>query len=100
VHATLSQPRNDTCSLPYVSWLPGIPACIVWQSVQNCIAASVGDTGSAVLRHDIALVGDTPKSSMEQNSSPRLPVREQWDVDSNASYDNECDGGFEQPFQK
>jgi hypothetical protein len=32
---------------------------------------------------------------MEQISSPRWPVREQWDVYSNASYDDECDGGFE-----
>jgi hypothetical protein len=64
-------------------------------SYQISIAASVGDTGSAALWHDRALVGDTPKSSMEQNSSPRWPVRDQWDVDSHASYDDECDGGFE-----
>jgi hypothetical protein len=31
---------------------------------------------------------------MEQNSSRRWPVREQWDVDSNASNDDECGGGF------
>jgi hypothetical protein len=32
---------------------------------------------------------------MEQNSSPRWPVRERWDVYGTASYDDECDGGFE-----
>jgi hypothetical protein len=55
----------------------------------------VGDTGSAALRHDIALLGDTPESNMEQNSTHSWPVREQWDVDSTAGYDDECDGGFE-----
>jgi hypothetical protein len=32
---------------------------------------------------------------MEQNSSPRWPGREQWDVENTASYDDECDAGFE-----
>jgi hypothetical protein len=32
---------------------------------------------------------------MAQNSSRRWPVREQWDVENTASYDDECDGGSE-----
>jgi hypothetical protein len=69
--------------------------CCLAVSHPSCIATSVGDTGSAALQHDIALVDDTLGSSMEQNSSPRWPVREQWDVENTVSYDDECDGGFE-----
>jgi hypothetical protein len=32
---------------------------------------------------------------MEQNRSPRWPIRQQWNVENTASYDDECDGGFE-----
>jgi hypothetical protein len=37
---------------------------------------------------------------MEQTSSRRWPVRDQWDVEPSASYDDECDGGFEPAIQE